>query len=372
LYELISIGATQFKCNNSYMLTDIFAYRYADRPIWNEYRDTDSALLMQGYRMVSEQLFQPGKDGTLDMLTKRAWETIHSKLSMELGRESLSPLTWNYNNANKIHRYGSYSIDQVCKTWMLAEFKQGQNPDVFMKERISFIELAFRERSWALSMASINQQSQARSLTKRPNASSGDHLSTALDQTENFLSQIMRSTNVRLNEAFVLSCAELNLRFRRAKCLLNYHNGFIQIETDALLQKQVAEPFWKLVSDSKWINVETDMMEAVDRSESAQRDPAIYAVRALESAIKIISDNKNWSTGKEKGASQFIDNLRSTANGSFIVEWEAVALRHIFSQVRNGLSHGPGSEPMPALTQQQTDWTIEAAMSWTKSLIGRL
>ena len=175
-----------------------------------------------------------------------------------------------------------------------------------------------------------------------------------------------------MNELFVASCDELNMRFRRAKCPLNYHNGYIQIETDEMVQEQITAPFWKLVSDSKWKNVEIDMMEAVDRREANDRDPAFYAAKALESAIKIISDSKQWTTGKEKGASQFIDNLRSSANGTFIVEWEADALRHIFSKVRNELGHGPGTQPITALSQQQTDWVIEAAMSWTKSLVGRL
>ena len=93
-----------------------------------------------------------------------------------------------------------------------------------------------------------------------------------------------------MNEAFVLSCEELNERFRRAKCPLNYHNGYIQIETDSLVQQRIAKPFWNLVSDPKRRNVEIDMAEAVDRSESAQRDPALYAAKALESAIKIRDD----------------------------------------------------------------------------------
>ena len=257
---------------------------------------------------------------------------------------------------------------------MLAEYKHGQDPDKFMKERISFIELAFREHMNVLyeMNTSLISAASALALDRKKISNSMISVQVALSNSEKIAFVVRQSANEKHNAAFALSCEELNERFRRAKCPLNYHNGFIQIETDAMVQEQIAEPFWKLVSDPKWINVETDMMEAVDRSESAQRDPAVYAVRALESAIKIISNIKGWNTGKEKGASQFIDNLRSTANGSFIVEWEAEALRHIFSKVRNDLSHGPGSEPMPELTQQQTDWTIEASMSWTKSLIGRL
>ena len=36
------------------------------------------------------------------------------------------------------------------------------------------------------------------------------------------------------------------------------------------------------------------------------------------------------------------------------------------------VGHGPGDEPMPELSPQQTDWAIEFCMSWTKSLIKQL
>lgn len=374
LYKSGRLRTVQFNCNNRYMLTDIFAYRYADRPIWNDFREADRILLVQGFRMVSEHLFPAGADGKLDVPTKNAWDRIHSKLTMELGLESLAPLNWNFYDSNKVHRYGNYSVDFVCKTWLLADFKQGQDADEFMKTRISFLELAFRERMNVLSIADAIQRFQAQSLTKKEDAGSNRLIDVmqSLGDAKNALNQMQERKNAQTNAAFVASCQELNERFRRAKVALNYHNGFIQIETDEMVQSQIAEPFWKLVSDPKWKNVETDMMEAVDRSESAQRDPAFYAAKALESAIKIISDERGWTTGKEGGAGQYIDNFRKRANGSFVAEWEAAAIRHIFTNVRNELGHGPGGEPMPALTQQQTDWTIEAAMSWTKSLIGRL
>jgi hypothetical protein len=38
--------------------------------------------------------------------------------------------------------------------------------------------------------------------------------------------------------------------------------------------------------------------------------PALYAAKALESTIKIISDEKHFSNGKERGASNYIDNLK--------------------------------------------------------------
>jgi hypothetical protein len=257
---------------------------------------------------------------------------------------------------------------------MLAEFKQGQDPDVFMKEQISFIELAFREHVNVLYKMNTSHKSQgnAFALNQKKNSNSVLGVQVALSNAEQIVFAMIQSANEKHNVAFAQSGDELNERFRRARVALNYHNGFIQIKTDEMVQSQIAKPFWLLVNDSKWKNVETDMLEAVDRSETAQRDPAFYAAKALESAIKIISNERGWTTGKERGACQYIDSFRKKANGSFIAEWEAAALRHIFSNVRNELGHGPGGEPMPVLTQQQTDWTIEAAMSWTKSLISRL
>jgi hypothetical protein len=123
------------------------------------------------------------------------------------------------------------------------------------------------------------------------------------------------------------------------------------------------------VSDTKWQNVDTDMKEAFDRRDTNARDPGFYAVRALESAIKIISGERGWTHGKEKGAHNFIDNL--TSNG-FLAAWESSALKHVFTSVRNPLGHGPGADEMPALSREQTDWTIEACLSWTKSMVRRL
>lgn len=102
-----------------------------------------------------------------------------------------------------------------------------------------------------------------------------------------------------MNNNFQAAVNELNERFRRADCALNYHNGFIQRSADARIAEQIEAPFWHFVADAKWKNVDTDMKEAVDRRDDGSRDPALYAVRALESTIKIISEDKGWTHGKE-------------------------------------------------------------------------
>lgn len=53
-----------------------------------------------------------------------------------------------------------------------------------------------------------------------------------------------------------------------------------------------------------------DIKEAIDLRDTHGRDPAFYAARALESTIKIISDEKGLSTAKERGAHNYIDNLK--------------------------------------------------------------
>ncbi len=184
--------------------------------------------------------------------------------------------------------------------------------------------------------------------------------------------QLIQALNARANSSFRASVDELNERFRRMSTTLNYHNGFIQIAPDKLTQELIEKPFWEIAADPIWKNVDIDIKEALDRRDSHDRDPGFYAARALESAIKIISDKKGWTHGGENGAHNYIDNLGSKRNGPFIQAWEREALKAFFSDVRNPFGHGPGSGEMPALSVQQTNWVIETCMSWIKSLVQRM
>jgi hypothetical protein len=179
----------------------------------------------------------------------------------------------------------------------------------------------------------------------------------------------VRVENATMNAQWRSTVDELNARFRQAGCKLHYHNGFIQIATDERVTQNVEVPFWNLVSDPKWKNVDHDMKEAMDLRDTDGRDPTLYAAKALESAIKIISDEKKLTTGDERGAANYIDNLR---RGKFIDAWEVDTLKTFFSKVRNPMGHGPGSGELVALNKQQTDWAIEHCMTWVKSLIRRL
>jgi hypothetical protein len=119
----------------------------------------------------------------------------------------------------------------------------------------------------------------------------------------------VRAVNASLNAKFQMAVDELNARFRQADCQLHYHNGFIQISEDQTVALEIETPFWRLLAQQKWHNVDHDMKEAIDLRDTGGRDPVFYAARSLESTIKIISDEKQLTTDKEKGAHNYIDNL---------------------------------------------------------------
>jgi hypothetical protein len=222
--------------------------------------------------------------------------------------------------------------------------------EVYVKVRLSVIELLFREidEQFASGRRSGSAALMAR-LSKR----------TSRGESEE-------------RKVFRTATQELNHRLREAHIPFHYHNGFLQSAADDITMSQIAEPFWDVISAPKWKNVDIDIKEAIDRRDSGGRDVAFYALKALESVIKIISDEKGWTRDAERGAANYIDNLVSTTNGRFIDPWEANALKILFRDLRNPEGHGPGSRPQPSLTNEQQSWAIESCMSWIKSLVHRL
>jgi len=147
------------------MLTDIFANRYAERPMWSSFGGVERTLLVQCFRNVAEQVMPYWHDGKPSEPMKKLWDSVERRLSMELGLDELSPRTYGYYSPQKLWISGTFSTDRVCKTWMLANFSEGNDPDRFMKERLSLIELAFRERDGALSrerLTSVSDGQKAR------------------------------------------------------------------------------------------------------------------------------------------------------------------------------------------------------------------
>ena len=337
------------------VLTDIFARRYQDVPLWENFDESARRrLLVQGFRIVSEQLFPYYEKGKVRPGALELWDGLNKKLAMELGLKDLSARTYPYTDTYQgkpLSVAATCPTVTVCENFVCADYDGSVPADRFVKERLSFVEIAFRRR-----------EEEIADLNAPP--SQDETMQAIMELRPIFGSDVKETTR-----SFRESCDELNERFRQAGAKLDYHNGIIQISPDELTTDQIERPFWNLVSAPEWENVDHDMKEAIDRRNSTGRDPAFYAARALESAIKIISEEKRWTSGKEMGAKNYLDNLQSH---EYINAWEYESLTSFFSKVRNPLSHGPGSSPKAELTLPQTDWAIEFCMSWIKNLIRRM
>ena len=287
---------------------------------------------------------------------------------MELGVTELSPKYFLHKSTSNGKEYNqpiSLAFDQICKNFILMKFN-GVNPDRFMKERLSFIELAFRERESQIYQINKNFDktiAKEKLIDLQPIFGNSNPSKDTLSTIE-----ILRDS---INSNFKNAVNELNERLKRANYKLHYHNGFIQISEDELIASQIEDAFWALTAQSDWKNVDIDMKEAIDLRDNGGADPAFYAARALESTIKIISQKKGWTQGTEKGAHSYIDNLASKKNGCYIKDWERDSLKYFFTKVRNPFGHGAGGGERPKLSSEQTSWAIENCMSWIKTLITR-
>lgn len=352
------------------MLTDVFFRRYEDRPLFATVGPKQKALFVQAYRIINEQIWAyRGKDKKVDETVKATWTVLHDRLTMELGIKDLSVRQYPYEKlylGRPATYYRDYDMNTVVERWLSFEYTEDLDADVFAKRRLSFIELAFREREAQVAAmnAGMPQTLQTAAIMDARVRARG------VDSTQYV--DIAKSSNETINRMFAGYVHELNTRFEQAAMPLHYHNGYLQIKEDAQVQLQIEQPFWDLVKDPKWVNVSTDMADAIDRRDTRRRGAPLHAAMALESVVKIISDEKGWSTGNEKGASNYLDNLGSKANGHFISSWERELMKKFVSEVRNDVGHGPGSEPMPEFSAEQDSYIIEFCMSSIKSLIDRL
>jgi hypothetical protein len=290
------------------MLTDIFLNRYADVILWETFEEKDGRFLVQAFRIVSEQLYPYWtEEGKERFLAKAQWQAIHDKLSMELGLVELSPRTYSWTPAwpkGASPQVGFYTFELICKHFVLAAYDGSVSADRFMKERWSFVEIAFRQRAEELEANHAQRLADLRARMGRPPPPRTIRLPG--DPFKGLQASIDRE-----NQEFHSAVDELNTRMRQAGYELHYHNGFIQRSADPVVEDQIEQPFWDLVADAKWKNVDLDMKEAIDLRDNGGRDPAFYAARALESTIKIISGQNGWTRGGERGAHNYIDNLGS-------------------------------------------------------------
>jgi hypothetical protein len=331
------------------MIEDLFFKRYSNIEVFGSHEVSAQMqlILSQSIKIFVEDVATPLK------LDEEFYIRVHRKLTRECVVE---PLPAGPSACLRVQSFLYSSADERAIAY--------GRVDSYMKIRISLVELLFRNAMMVLEnyrrMYEIRQAAR-------------EQVRSRLGLEKQDLEELMDKSALDARErALAEGIAELNARFRISDIPLHYNNGFIQVASDEKIEKHVVEPFWSITSGQKWVNVDHDMKEAIDRMNNGKPDAVLYAMMALESTIKIISDCNGWTRGKENGAHAFIGNLGSEANGRFVAVWEADALKALFSKLRNPHGHGPGSEPQPSLNSQQTEWAIETCMSWIKSLIRRM
>lgn len=355
------------------MLTDAFFRRYERIELFARYTDAVRKFFGQAVQIITDDLFPRDKINFKE--AKRdpgviAQAAAHKKLARELGVEWLINPRFNHTftapNGNTVNQTYDRTMENTTKLFLTQPITEQLNDDAFIKLRVSFIELCFQEQ---VSYIDDRRQSLVKVIAGKNTAID---LYDALNPAAELWANRQKREIEGLQTTFDNAVIEMNARFRQANMRLSYHNGLIQVSDDALVEEQVERPFWTIVSQPKWQNVDQLIKEAIDRRDRSERDSVTPAMQALESVIKIISTDKGWNTGKEKGAANFIDNLVAERNGKrFIEVWEKDALVHLFGRIRNSFGHGPGSHPLPTLLPEQADWAIETSMVWVKSLIRR-
>src|SRR5689334_11162116 len=133
------------------MLTDIFAYRYLEHPIWQGYTEVEQRLLNQAFGVVREALPYYDFEGKVIQTNKPKWKALHDQLAPELGLDELSARYYSYTHRNPHGQewpvQGFWEWDHVCEQFVKAQLpSRHPDPDRFLKERISFVELAVRLR----------------------------------------------------------------------------------------------------------------------------------------------------------------------------------------------------------------------------------
>lgn len=331
------------------MLTDIFAIRYEKRLLFRHFGEAERRALHQLFTLLEDIHPYWGEAENQAKASQKFWQDIHKRVSNEIGQRWLSePFYETFVGLGQYRRTESQmrAFIEIVRNWYNTNFSEELDPDAFIKRRLSAVEIGMRL---------LDETTEAtKALLKGGLAANAE--------TKNNWEEKIR----------VYECAvsEVNTRFKLAGLNLHYHNGFIQILSDNTVSDNVEQPFWDLVNGVGWKNVDFDMKEALDQRDTGGKDPAFHATKALESAIKIVSENLGVTHGRERGAHSYIDNLSKKSVG-FFENWEAEILKQYFTCIRNPLGHGPGSADMQTLDYDQSSWAIEVAMCWIKLIIVR-
>ncbi|KQN28086.1 hypothetical protein ASF00_09260 [Sphingomonas sp. Leaf34] len=350
------------------MITDVFYRRYPNLQVIGIVDQRVRAFVFQAFRLITHDLWLNGEGAIRYEERNKALQAAHDRLALELGTNELVKRHFAIRNVPG-RTVGSKAWDTVYTEFMNIHPSQQQGPNNWLAERLSLVEQV-------LASFADFKRDYDESYERRLHAAV---LSDKKVQEERAIyidileAPVLRVDRVKVDHVLQQTVDELNERFSINRIPLEYHNGLIQAVHNPLLSQQVSKPFWAIVSDPMWGNVDTDMKKALDTRDAGLPDAHFAALKALESVVKIISDAKGRSIGTENGAAAYVSNLVRQVDGvRFIDVWESDMLVNLFSKVRNPFGHGAGNKPMPLLSAQQTDWAINEAMNWIVSLIKRM
>lgn len=347
------------------MITDIFSRRYPDadlKNIGNAFFVQISKIYDDHHLGIRKALLEKVPNykysGYADEHIRIIAQALN-KICTELGIETLDKPA--YQTLSK-HGYNDYRIFQ----------KYIFDTEVDPLEKLSFLEILFRDaESHLLDETSFIEKKlpeyQARSEHIK-NLSEEKKTKFHNDGEENIASSIPVLESKK--SALTVIRTEVNQRAKMHSLDFSYHNGFFQKSDNPAIEEKIMSTFWELVSKQKYKNIETDMLKAYDLYDSNDRDAPLYAAKALESMLKIVCLEKNFTSNSNKPAGFYLDMLNKKENGPVILNEEKEELVSMF-RIRNSHGHGPGENPMPSLTAQQTIRYINASAVWVVNLSKR-
>lgn len=348
------------------MITDIFSRRYSEYDLkignsffiqlFNIYDGYDIGIHRTLLDKVQGYPYSTFADEHIRIIAQS-----QEKLCNELGYRNLDNLLYKDTEDTA----GGFNDYRIFKNYAFDE-------SVSSLDKISFFEILFRKAEEHLKNEIRflennipKYEVKSSEIIKKSKEENANYYNEDKKKLEESIPQLVRKKN-----SLESMQTEINQRLKLHKLEFMYHNGYFQKSSDPILESNIATPFWNIISDPKYKNVETDILEALDRYESGGRDSALYAAKALESMMKIICDERGFTTGNEKGAANYLSHLNSSKNNTLIINYEKEELLSLF-RIRNAQGHGPGSEPMPKLTNQQTLRYIHSIMVWISSIAKR-
>lgn len=203
--------------------------------------------------------------------------------------------------------------------------------EVFIKLRLSFIELFFRNTEACIEKFTL------------PYGSSSSH-----------------EDHAKAIEEWIF---EVNSRFRDRNIPFQYHDGILHPSNDELISETIEEPFWEAVLGLGWNQTVQHMKKAVDQQISNPSFAASEAQLALESVLN------EFFGGDGGGIPSKTSNL---CKKKIISEQEKFMIDEFFKKFRNPSSHSKNASDSGSpvkRSQSEASWIIGFSMCTIKRII---